>query len=246
MTVSKKVLQFMLRSWCPVCNFTNLNVYAMQQHLVLCNAKNREEFERPNIKVEPIEEDEAFFKETVKIKVELDGDKEPELKPKVSKLPKAAKLPKVAKVPKGSRLPKVTKIPEAPKELEAKEPDELDSEESESEEPKLPESPIKIRKVHVIKFTKSSVKENIPPPQKVSGVCTKPTKTRNHKAEKCGVCNKTFFDKSNLSRHVWTVHRRLFFRCKPCKIDFCPRTMDYKKAVQQCRALKLKHSKCVQ
>ena len=417
MTISKKVLQFMLRSWCPKCNFTNMNVKAMQLHLLLCCGKKHEEFEKPNIKVEPIEEDDVFTKAQVKIKIEPDEDNEPEFKPKVPALSKVPQIPKMANSPTEAKLlkvtkpefkpkvPKVSKVPQNPKvfelpkeaklqkevelqkaakllkvtlakletkdeydesnesdgdnepELKPKVPrlskvpkipkvgvaklfkearvqltkletiddsveslpkkakllkvtiletkddyeeslpkkakllkvtkletkdgyeESYESKESEdSKEPKLPK-PAQMRRVHVIKFTKNSVKENVPPPPIVSKVVwIKPANdkpkvpklskvpqipkvhkfskegkevkstvgNRRHKAERCGVCNKTFFDKSNLSRHVWTVHRRLFFRCRPCKIDFCPRTLDYKKALQQCRALKLKHSKCVQ
>ena len=90
----------MLRSWCPKCNFTNMNVKAMQLHLLLCCGKKHEEFEKPNIKVEPIEEDDVFTKAQVTIKVEPEEDNEPGVKPKVPTLSKVPQIPKVDNLPK--------------------------------------------------------------------------------------------------------------------------------------------------
>ena len=184
MTVSKDVLQFMLRSWCPNCDYASLNIQSMQDHLGQCT--NNETYEKPNIKVEPIEDEEFVDVETTgpeNIKLE------PDLKPKV----------------------------------------------------------------HVIKFTKASVKENLQP--KVTKITntipkeTKPVKKRQRPGrqdERCPDCGKLYYDRCNLARHIWRVHRELYFRCRPCKVYFEPRTMDPEKANSQCRALQIKHSKCIQ
>ena len=61
--MSKDVLQFMLRSWCPNCDYASLNIQSMQEHLGQCT--NNETFEKPNIKVEPVEDEE--FVETIEV-----------------------------------------------------------------------------------------------------------------------------------------------------------------------------------
>ena len=108
-------------------------------------------------------------------------------------------------------------------------------------------------KVHVIKFTKASVKENLQPKltkiTKTISKETKPIKKRQRPGrqdERCPDCGKLYYDRCNLARHIWRVHRELYFRCRPCKVYFEPRTMDPEKANSQCRALQIKHSKCIQ